>query len=46
MQRVSFCDTVIAIELLVACQAMEFLRPMMSTAPLEEVYKLVRTVVP
>jgi len=37
---------VLAIELLAACQAIEFLRPLMTTAPLEEVYKLVRSVVP
>lgn len=35
---------VVAIELLAACQAIEFLRPLKTTAPLEEVYKLVRTV--
>lgn len=34
----------ISIELLAACQAIEFLRPLRSTEPLEEVYKLVRTV--
>lgn len=36
---------VIAIELLSACQAIEFLRPLKTTAPLEEVYKLVRSAV-
>lgn len=35
---------VIAIELLAACQAIEFLRPLKSTKPLENVYNLVRTV--
>ena len=35
--------SVIAIEILAACQAMEFLRPLKSTPPLEAVYKLVRT---
>ena len=35
----------IAIELLAACQAIEFLRPLKTTQPLEEVYKLVRNVV-
>ena len=33
---------VIAIELLAACQAIEFLRPLKTTAPLEEVIKVVR----
>ena len=36
---------VIAIELLAACQAIEFLRPLKTTQPLEEVCKLVRNVV-
>ena len=36
---------VVAIELLAACQALEFHRPKKTTAPLEEVYKLVRSVV-
>jgi len=36
---------VLAIELLCACQAVEFLRPLKSTPPLEAVYKLVRGVV-
>ena len=34
---------VIAIELLAACQAMELLRPLKTTPPLEEVHKLVRS---
>ena len=38
-------DAVIAIELLAACQAIEFLRPLKTTRPLEEVYRLVRNVV-
>ncbi|CAG5126742.1 unnamed protein product, partial [Candidula unifasciata] len=42
---VEHVEQVIAIELLAACQAMEFLRPLKTTAPLEEVYKLVREVV-
>jgi len=37
---------VLAIELLATCQAMEFLRPLTTTAPLEAVYKLVRTKIP
>ncbi len=35
-------EKVLAIELLAACQGIEFHRPKMTTAPLEEVYKLVR----
>ncbi|XP_065350144.1 histidine ammonia-lyase-like [Cloeon dipterum] len=38
-------EQVIAIELLAACQAIEFLRPLKTTVPLEEVYKVVRSVV-
>jgi len=38
-------EKVIAIELLAACQAIEFLRPLKTTAPLEEVYRTVRSVV-
>jgi len=37
---------VLAIELLAACQAMEFMRPLTTTAPLEAVYKLVRDKIP
>lgn len=37
-------EHVIAIELLAACQAIEFLRPLKTTAPLEAVYKIVRQV--
>lgn len=36
---------VVAIELMAACQALEFHRPRKTTLPLEQVYKLVRTVV-
>ena len=35
---------VLAIELLAACQGLEFLRPLETTPPLERVYRLVRTV--
>ena len=42
---VSNVEQVLAIELLAACQALEFHRPRKTTASLEEVYKLVRTVV-
>uniref|UniRef100_T1IGS0 Histidine ammonia-lyase n=1 Tax=Strigamia maritima TaxID=126957 RepID=T1IGS0_STRMM len=38
-------ENVIAIELMAACQAIEFLRPLKSTMPLERVYETVRTVV-
>ncbi|XP_068242639.1 histidine ammonia-lyase-like [Palaemon carinicauda] len=38
-------ERVIAIELLAACQAIEFLRPLKTTTPLEDVIKLVRSVV-
>ncbi|CAB4058645.1 hutH [Lepeophtheirus salmonis] len=37
-------EKVIAIELLAACQAIEFLRPLKTTIPLEEVIKTVRSV--
>jgi histidine ammonia-lyase len=36
-------EKVLAIELLCACQALEFLRPLGTTKPLERVYALVRT---
>eukprot|EP00731_Ephydatia_muelleri_P002004 Em0001g2004a len=42
---VEHVETVTAIELLAACQGLEFHRPNKTTAPLEAVYKLVRTVV-
>uniref|UniRef100_A0A8C3F588 Uncharacterized protein n=1 Tax=Chrysemys picta bellii TaxID=8478 RepID=A0A8C3F588_CHRPI len=35
----------LAIELLAACQGIEFLRPLRTTTPLEKVYDLVRSVV-
>ena len=37
--------SVVAIELLAACQGLEFLHPCKTTTPLEEIYKLVRSVV-
>ena len=42
--EISLCYflAVVAIELLAACQAIEFLRPLKTTPPLEEVYKMVR----
>ncbi|XP_004348121.2 histidine ammonia-lyase [Capsaspora owczarzaki ATCC 30864] len=42
IEVVSNVETVIAIELLAACQALEFLRPLRTTAPLEAVHQLVR----
>lgn len=42
LRVVEHVEQVIAIELLAACQAIEFLRPLKTTPPLEEVYKLVR----
>ena len=42
---VFFVLVVLAIELLAACQALEFRRPLKSTEPLEAVYNLVRSVV-
>ena len=44
LEVVRHVEQVLAIELLAACQALEFHRPRKTTAPLEEVYKLVRTV--
>ncbi|KXJ15900.1 histidine ammonia-lyase [Exaiptasia diaphana] len=38
-------EKVLAIELLSACQGIEFLRPLKTTRPLEEVYSLVRSLV-
>ncbi|KDR16028.1 histidine ammonia-lyase-like [Zootermopsis nevadensis] len=45
VQVVQNVEKVIAIELLAACQAIEFLRPLKTTVPLEEVYNVVRSVV-
>ncbi|KAJ8006991.1 hypothetical protein DPEC_G00112940 [Dallia pectoralis] len=42
---VEHVEQVLAIELLAACQALEFLRPLKSTDPLEKVHELVRSVV-
>jgi len=36
--------SVLAIELLSACQGLQFLRPLKTTEPLEAVYRLVRSV--
>lgn len=45
LEVVKHVEQVLAIELLAACQALEFHRPTKTTAPLEDVYQLVRTVV-
>ncbi|KAK6993459.1 histidine ammonia-lyase [Biomphalaria glabrata] len=44
LRVVEHVEQVLGIELLAACQALEFLRPLKTTAPLEEVYRLVREV--
>ncbi|XP_065575868.1 histidine ammonia-lyase-like [Artemia franciscana] len=46
LKIMSNVERVIAVELLAACQAMEFLRPLKTTKPLEAVYSLVRETVP
>lgn len=45
LQVIENVERIIAIELLAACQAIEFLRPLRTTKPLESVYSLVRTLV-
>ncbi|CAG2105925.1 unnamed protein product [Medioppia subpectinata] len=44
LQVIENVEKIIAIELLAACQAIEFLRPLRTTMPLEAVYGLVRQV--
>lgn len=46
LEVVSNTETCVAIELLCAVQALDLLRPLTTTRPLEAVYKLVRSVVP
>jgi len=46
LQVVENVERVLAIELLAACQAIDFLRPLRSTVPIESVHSLVRGVVP
>ncbi|KHJ93345.1 histidine ammonia-lyase [Oesophagostomum dentatum] len=41
---VEHVEAVLAMELMAACQGMEFLKPLISTAPLNKVYQLVRSV--
>lgn len=43
---VEHVETVVAIELLCACQGIDFLRPLRTTPALEAVHALVRSVVP
>ncbi|XP_063068176.1 histidine ammonia-lyase-like [Engraulis encrasicolus] len=45
LRVVEHVEQVLAIELLAACQGLEFHRPLKTTAPLEQVHKLVRSVV-
>ncbi|XP_068163526.1 histidine ammonia-lyase-like [Antennarius striatus] len=45
LRVVEHVEQVLAIELLAAGQALEFLRPLKTTAPLEKVYELLRSVV-
>ncbi|XP_076861251.1 histidine ammonia-lyase-like isoform X2 [Brachyhypopomus gauderio] len=45
LRVVEHVEQVLAIELLAACQVLELLRPLRTTAPLERVYELLRTVV-
>ncbi|XP_070559215.1 histidine ammonia-lyase-like isoform X1 [Ptychodera flava] len=45
LQVVEHVEQVVAIELLAACQGIEFLRPLKTTKPLEAVYQLVRSYV-
>ena len=42
LQVIENVQRIIAIELLAACQAIEFLRPLRTTKPLEAVYQIVR----
>lgn len=46
LRVVEHVEQVVAIELLCACQALDFHRPLTSTPPLEEVYKTVRQIIP
>lgn len=45
LRVVEHVEYVLAIELLCACQAIEFLRPLKTTQPLEEIYRVTRQVV-
>ncbi|XP_072922016.1 histidine ammonia-lyase-like isoform X6 [Hemitrygon akajei] len=45
LKVIEHVEQVLAIELLAACQGLEFVRPLHTTEPLEKVYQLVRSVV-
>ncbi|TSK13456.1 Histidine ammonia-lyase [Bagarius yarrelli] len=45
LRVIEHVEQVLAIEMLAACQGIEFLRPLRTTTPLEKVYDLVRSVV-
>ncbi|XP_055508740.1 histidine ammonia-lyase isoform X1 [Leucoraja erinacea] len=45
LRVIEHVEQVLSIELLAACQGIEFLRPLRTTTPLEKVYDLVRTIV-
>jgi histidine ammonia-lyase len=45
LRVIEHVEQVVAMELMACCQAMEFLKPLKPTAPLQEVYNLLRTVV-
>ncbi|XP_078091302.1 histidine ammonia-lyase-like [Mustelus asterias] len=45
LRVIEHVEQVLAIELLAACQGLEFLRPLHTTEPLERVYRLIRSVV-
>ncbi|XP_072097918.1 histidine ammonia-lyase-like isoform X3 [Mobula birostris] len=45
LKVIEHVEQVLSIELLAACQGIEFLRPLRTTTPLEKVYDLVRSVV-
>uniref|UniRef100_A0A3Q3F6G8 Histidine ammonia-lyase n=1 Tax=Labrus bergylta TaxID=56723 RepID=A0A3Q3F6G8_9LABR len=45
LRVIEHVEQVLAIELLAACQGIEFLRPLRTTTPLEKVYELVRSLV-
>ena len=46
LKVVEHVEAVLAMELLAACQGMEFLKPLKSTPALQKVYDLVRSVSP
>ncbi|MFH4984061.1 hypothetical protein AB6A40_010770 [Gnathostoma spinigerum] len=46
LKVIEHVEAVLAMELMAACQGMEFLKPLTSTAPLNAVYNLIRSVSP